>query len=201
MQYDDGQDDIAALTFSGFGQSGADGDGEDVQAFVFAVDKDDSGEGSVIDDMRSWAPTQVENAASEVDAIRAQVNAADDADGDDEDDEEEFFATVSNPSGSVAVMALMDGSLVQLRLSPKAANMAESALAEEILTLADLARQKGLALQREMVSDFVRGVNFSGDSDLNADLAESVLEGLPTTEQAAASQAEVFVTRYGAGAD
>jgi hypothetical protein len=199
-QYDDGQDDIAALTFSDFSRAGADSD-DDVQSLVFSSVSDDV-PGSVIDDFRDWAPTQPDDAddvASEGDAMRAQVNVAEDTDAPDEDEASQFLATVANPSRTVIVVAQMDGSVQQLKLSPKVDSMNESALANEILAIADLARQKGLALQRAMVSEFMTGMALDGD--LNDDVVRQALEELPTPAQADESRAEVFANRYAAEAD
>lgn len=199
-QYDDGQDDIAALTFSQFGQASPDGD-DDLQALVFSAHSDSAQE-STIDDLRAWAPPHTEDVAIEGDAIRAQVNVVDDTDVDDENDENNasrHLARVTNPSRTVTVVAQMDGCIQQLALSPKLASMTESALADEILTIAGVACQKGLALQRAMVSEFMAGLAVGGD--LNDDVVTQALEELPTPEQAEASQAEVFAARYEADAD
>jgi hypothetical protein len=198
-QHDDGQDDIAALTFSDFSRT--DGD-DDVHALVFSVVSDDSAPESIIDDFRDWAPTHADDSAdvaSEGDAMRAQVSVVEDTDVADENEASPFLATVANPSRTVIVMAQMDGSVQRLRLSPELASMNESALAEEILTIADLARQKGLALQRAMVSEFMTGMALDGD--LNDDVVRQALEELPTPEQAEESRAEVFANRYTAEAD
>ncbi|MEM6107689.1 hypothetical protein AAHS21_15825 [Mycobacterium sp. 050272] len=198
-QYDDGQDDIAALTFSDFSQPGADRD-SDVQALVFSAASDGGAQESTIEDLRAWAPTQPDDGvAGEGDAMRAQVSGAGDADGADQDEASQFLATVANPSRTIVVTAQLDGSVQQLKLSSEVASMAESALADEILAIADLARQKGLAVQRAMVSAFMTGMAL--DRDLNDDVVRQALEELPTPEQAEESRAEVFASRYASDTD
>jgi hypothetical protein len=210
-QYDDDQDNLAALTFSNADYAGPYEDDGEVQALVFsgASDDDDGGQESVIDGFRDWVPSQVEDVASDGDAIRSQADVSDDGvDIDGEDDEPEYLATVSNPPRTVSVMALMDGSVIEIELSPKVAGMTEAALADEILTIADLARQKGLSLQRAMFAEFATALAQEGpmrewgyDSDATKELIEGSLEKVPKAEEVESAQAEVFATRYAAGTD
>lgn len=101
---------------------------------------------------------------------------------------------------TVSVSALMDGRTQRVELSPKVTSMSETELAEEILVIADLARQKGLAAQHsyllgdDSLSETMREMGIDGN-DVVRDFMENGI-GLTTPEQAAAAQAEVFATRY-----
>lgn len=166
----EGQDDISALTF--FNSSGSD---------------DDSGLGA----LRAQSSGHAQDATTDVDAIRL---ATDDGAVDDAQMAEgaEWLMKVTNLPGTVAVTALPDGSVMHIDLSPKVASMSESALAEEILVIADLARQKGQAKQQSFLVDVME------EMGLDDEVQTFVLDPkeLPTPEQAEAAQAEVFATRY-----
>lgn len=174
---DDGQDDVSALVFFDTNQSGADDDGiADRQALTFAA-RDDVGVPSGVDALRAQGTGQ------SVDSER------------EDDDESGFLAKVTNPPGTVSITALPDGSVVQIELSPKVTSMTEAALVDEILAMAELARQKGLAGQQAFVVDAVRALGLGPGDGVDDELIVGAAE-LPTPEQAEAAQAHVFANRY-----
>ncbi|OBG68454.1 MULTISPECIES: hypothetical protein [unclassified Mycobacterium] len=191
-QYDD-HDDLAALDFSAVG-TGSDTLEESDALDFSAPDGDD--EESAVDALHDYAPSEPEDAETDLAAIDSQTDA--DAAPDDEESPELF--TVTNPPETVSVSALMDGRTQRVELSPKVTSMTEAELAEEILVIADLARQKGLAAQHDYLmedaslSDTMREMGMDGN-DVVRDFMENGI-GLITPEQAAAAQAEVFATRY-----
>jgi len=115
-------------------------------------------------------------------------------DGVPSDDEPAPFGyTVTNPPQTVTVTALMDGRIHRVRLAPGVTNMTEVELAEEILVIAGLARQDGRSAQYDVM--------YSGLRDLGHDRAEakdflSRSLDLPSPEEAAATRAHIFATRY-----
>lgn len=193
-QYDD-HDDLAALDFSAVGP-GSD-TLEEADALDFSA-PDDDGDESPVDALHDYAPSEPEDSDTDLAAIDSQTDAAPDAAADEGESPEMF--TVTNPPETVSVSALMDGRTQRVELSAKATNMTEAELAEEILVIADLARQKGLAAQHDYLleddslSDTMREMGMDG-SDVVRDFMENGI-GLVTPEQAAAAQAEVFATRY-----
>lgn len=119
-----------------------------------------------------------------------------DALDDDEEPELELF-TVTNPQGSVSVSTLMDGRIQHVELTDKATSMSEAQLADEIFVIADLARQKARASQYTFMVENI-GELTDEDAEGSALLREFVgmTLNLPTPEEAAAAEAEVFATRY-----
>ncbi len=114
-----------------------------------------------------------------------------------EADEEDYgdlaLYTVTNPTKSVAVTALMDGRIQFVKLTDKVERMTESDLADEIFVLADLARQKARAGQYSFLLDSL-GDDAEGTKTLR-ELVDLTLN-LPTPEEAAAKEEEVFAKRY-----
>jgi hypothetical protein len=204
MPQPDEHDDLAALDFSSH-QSGLDDDGhEDPGALDFSAAADDSDGESDVEALAEFAPPiKPEADETELAAIAAATEASKDEedDADEEDGGQQF--TVTNPPGTVSVSALMDGRTQRVQLSPKASSLTESELAEEILVLSELARQKGLAGQHTYLFDNASQVEGLRDLDElgldgNQVFRDFVQAGmrLPTPEQADAEQAEVFATRY-----
>jgi hypothetical protein len=78
--------------------------------------------------------------------------------------------------------------------------MSEAELADEIIVLAGLARQKALAGQQTylmesgFLADGMREFGLDG-SEVVRDFMQNGM-GMPSPEQAEAAQAEVFATRY-----
>jgi hypothetical protein len=195
----DEPDDLSALDFSSH-QSGSDDNGhQDADALDFSAAAESDQE-SDVEALDSFAPTEPEQTETELEAIAAATEAAEE--GEDEEDGVQKF-TVTNPPETVSVSALIDGRTQCVQLSAKATNMTESELAEEIIVLAELARKKGLAGQRTYVMESAaqnEGLQQLSDAgfDSNQLLSDFVEAGmqLPTPEQADAAQAEVFATRY-----
>ncbi|OBI82459.1 DUF2694 domain-containing protein [Mycobacterium asiaticum] len=170
-------------------QPGNDYDSDNLSALDFsggaAVD-----EASSLDALGDYAPpAESADAGTDLDAL----------DGLTEQEEEPDLAlfTVTNPAGSVSVTALMDGRVQQVTVTDKASSMSESGLAEEIFVIADLARQKARAAQHTFMVENMS--EMTGDSDQqNALLHEFVgaTLNLPTPEEAAAYEAQVFASRY-----
>lgn len=111
--------------------------------------------------------------------------------------------SVVNPSDTVLVSALMDGRTQRVKLSPEALSQTESELAQEIIILAELARQKGLAGQHTYLLENAaqaEGLQDVGDFGLDGtEVLRAFMEigmQLPTPEQAAEAEAEVFAARY-----
>lgn len=197
-QHDD-QDDLAALDFSAHDSGSAGSDVADSDALDFSV-ADECGAESPADAFDDYLPAEPDDAHTELEVI-ASVAEVEEEDESEEDGSQQF--AVTNPADTVSVSALMDGRTHRVELSAKATNMTESELAEEILVLAELARQKGLAGQRTYLSENAfqfEGVQELGEIGLDGNelLREFLDTGmqLPTPEQAEAAQAEVFATRY-----
>jgi hypothetical protein len=195
-QHDDGQDDVSALTFFNTNQTASDDDSSaDRQALVFSVPGDQSAQESAVDALRAQAADELQDASTGLDALRPDVAA----DNPLADEASPFLVKVTNPPGTVSVRALADGSVLEIELSPKVANMTESALADEILVIADLARQKGLANQQAFITDATQALGIAEGDAAHGFIADSL--ELPTPQQAEAAQAEVFATRYAADTD
>ena len=194
-QHDD-SDNLAALDFSSHASESDDGDLES-DALDFSVDED-SEEESDVEALYEYAPAEdEEEAGAELDAIASATEVVDE----DEDDEDEIgLFTVTNPPETVSVSSIMDGRTQRVRLSPKVGSMTEAELAEEILVLAGLAKQKGLAgqhnflLENDALQENMREMGLE-DNDFLHDMIDNVMH-LPTQEEADAAQAEVFSTRY-----
>ena len=114
---------------------------------------------------------------------------------DDEDDHPDVpIFSVTNPPGTVTVTAYMDGRVQQIDLSPKAINMTESDLVDEILVIADLATQDARSAQYSLM---LEGMRDQGHDDFaTRDFLTRDLK-LPTPEQSDAARAQIFATRYG----
>jgi hypothetical protein len=196
-QYDD-HDDLAALDFSGHASASDHDDVTDSDALDFSV-ANNGVEESGVDALDDYAPAETEESETELDAIASATEVTDE----EEDEEDPALFTVTNPPDTVSVSAFMDGRTQQVTLSPKATSMTESALAEEIVVLADLARQKGLAGQHTYLMESMSEVE--GMEELNeigldgTEVLRNFMDSgmhLSTPEEAAAAQAEVFATRY-----
>jgi hypothetical protein len=199
MSQHDEHDDLSALDFSSY-QSGSDDNGHrDADALDFSASDENPAE-SDVEALHAYAPTEPEETETELEAIAAATEAAEDEE-DEEDGLQKF--TVTNPPETVSVSALIDGRTQRVQLSAKATNMTESELADEIIVLAELARQKGLAGQRTYVMESAsenEGLQQLSDAGFDSnqllrDFVESGMQ-LPTPEQAEAAQAEVFAARY-----
>ncbi|MDC9006380.1 DUF2694 domain-containing protein [Mycobacterium marinum] len=143
---------------------------------------------SAIDALRAFAPTQPEEADVDLRALHKPTK-------DDKAEECDLF-TVTNPQGTVSVSAVLGGKIRRVELSEEVTTMAEPNLAAEIYVIADLARQKARAAQHTLMVQSMKDIE---SEEHRAKLREflGTMLNLPTPEQAAAAQKEVFATRYG----
>lgn len=185
-------DNLAALDFSADSDATSDAESDPLD---FSVGDDRSADSGMDDLLGDYTPAETDDAEAELDALAEET---------EEEDEEDVLApytyTVTNPPGIVSVSALIGGRIREVELSPKARSMSEDELADEIIVLAGLARQKALAgqqtylMESELLADGMR--EFGLDSrDVVRDFMQ-VGMGMPSPEQAEAAQAEVFATRY-----
>ncbi|WP_322860050.1 hypothetical protein U8D42_13310 [Mycobacterium europaeum] len=186
-------DALAALNFTA-DMSGS-GDPAPSDALDFSAPKDGKGSESVIEALGEFSPNEPVDTTTDLDAINSQSPAS----GEPQKDAVEVV-TVTNPPGTVSVSVLLDGTMESVGLSPKVTGMTEAELADEILVIAALARQQGLAAQQSYwldgssLSEVMREVGSDG-----ADAVQEFMEqglGLTSPESAAVAQAEVFATRY-----
>jgi hypothetical protein len=193
-QHDD-HDDLAALDFSSYAPT-ADAGAADSDALDFSA-ADEGDDESGVDALYDYAAAEPEGTETELEAIQLATETPEEEA--EEEDGLQLF-TVTNPPETVSVTALMDGRTQRVQLAPTATSLSEVDLAEEILVLADLARQKGLAgqhtflLESEAVSESMHQIGVE-DNEILRGLIDNVMQ-LPTPEQADAAQAEVFATRY-----
>ncbi|MDR3665130.1 MAG: YbaB/EbfC family DNA-binding protein, partial [Mycobacterium sp.] len=101
--------------------------------------------------------------------------------------------TVANPPQTVVVTALMDGRIQHVGLAPAVTKMTEVELAEEVLVIAELARQDGRSAQYAAMYDGLRELGH--DRAATRDFLSHNLD-LPSPEDAAAARAHTFSTRY-----
>lgn len=101
--------------------------------------------------------------------------------------------TVTNPPGTVSVTVYLNGRIQHVELTPDVARMTEQELAEEVRVIAELARQRA---RSELHAFLIEGVRMMGHDP--AAMRDSLIRELdmPTPEQAAATAAHVFNTRY-----
>ncbi|ORB62015.1 DUF2694 family protein [Mycobacterium shinjukuense] len=164
---DDYDDDLGALDFSARGAAGE----------------------SSLDALDEYTPAEPADTGADLDALHGLTELQ-------EEPELELF-TVTNPQGSVSVTTMMGGIIHQVTLTDKASSMSDSALAEEIFVIADLARQKARAAQHTFMVEQMR--EMAGEDEQESALLHEFVGmtlNLPTPEEAAAAEAEVFATRY-----
>jgi len=135
-------------------------------------------------------------AAEESDAVHD--NGLADAFVQSADDEVMPLFSVTNPPGTVTVTTMMDGRVQQIDLSPKATTMTETHLAEEIVVVARLATQDARSAQYSFILEGMRAQGH--DNVATRDFLRRDLD-LPSPEDAEATRAEVFATRYAGGHD
>ena len=190
----DSDDDLAALDFFAADEPGDHDYGHESDALDFSAYDTSPSHDTGVDALHGFTSDQPEDTGSDFAALHAQGSA--DAENKEEGDISSQLFTVTNPPGTVTVTALMDGRILHVELDAQVANMSESDLADEILVIADLARQKGLAGQHSFLFDTMSGLGANDNSAIR-DLLENGL-ALSSPEQAAEAQAEVFATRYNA---
>ncbi|SOJ58048.1 ESX-1 secretion-associated protein EspH [Mycobacterium simulans] len=166
---------------------GNDYDGDDLGALDFSGGG--APEESALDAFDDYAPPQTEDTGTDLDALHGLTEK--------EEEPDVALFTVTNPQGSVSVTAMMDGRVHQVTVTDKASSMTESGLADEIFVIADLARQKARGAQHTFMVENMKEMTGEGEEQ-SASLLEFVQMtlNLPTPEQAAAAEAEVFATRY-----
>ncbi|ODR15278.1 secretion protein EspD [Mycobacterium shimoidei] len=163
-----------------------DDDRDDLAALDFSVD--DYGEGSTFDAFEGYVRTQPSDDEETFDSIAGFAAES----GDEQEPSPPLF-TVTNPPGTVSVSAYLDGRVHRIDLSARVTNMTEPQLAEEILLIAGLARQKARSAQYTFMLDGMRELghdNVATRDFLSRDL------GLPSPEEATAKTAQLFATRY-----
>ena len=160
-----------------------DGDHDDLAALDFGVAGDGVGETDLGVILGEYV---ADDATGESDAVLTLIG------GDTAVDAVPMF-TVTNPPGTVTVTTYMDGRVHQIDLSPKAAAMAETLLAEEIVVIAGLATQDARSAQYTFMLEGMREQGH--DNVATRDFLSRDLD-LPTPEQAQAARAELFTTRY-----
>ena len=101
--------------------------------------------------------------------------------------------TVTNPPVTFTVTSYLDGRVQHIELSPQAARMSETELAEEIVVIAGLATEDAKSAQYRLMLDGMR--EHGHDDPATRDFLQRDLD-LPTPEEALARRAEVFATRY-----
>jgi hypothetical protein len=163
-------------------------------ALDFSAPEDDGGEEPVDDALDTFSQAEPADTGTDLDALESQTPDS----GDAQEDAAEVFA-VTNPPETVSVSVLLDGTPEHVRLSPTVTGMTEAELADEILVIAGLARQKGLAAQQSYWHEDASLGEAMRDLGSGADVVRQFMKsgiGLTTPERAAAAQAEVFATRY-----
>lgn len=188
-QHDD-HDDLAGLDFYDSDESGA-GEHGDEDPLDFSGADDDGGEMAAIDAVDEFAPAEPE----EAEEAEAELVALDSQDEPVDEKEEAGFPlfSVTNPAGTVSVSTFMGGTIRQVDLTD-VSSMTEDQLTEEILALAELAKQKGQAAQRQYLSEAFEALGVD-DGEAISELLGDGLD-LPSAQQADKAQTEVFATRY-----
>ena len=130
--------------------------------------------------------------ADSADAAEALGTLQSFADNAADDDATPTF-TVTNPPGTVTVTTYLDGRVHQVDLSAKAATLAETVLAEEIVVIAGLATNDARSAQYTFMLDGMR--EHGHDNVGTRDFLSRELD-LPTPEEAHAARIELFTTRY-----
>jgi hypothetical protein len=197
-------DDLAALFSSTTEQLPATDGAERLDPALTDTDRaagESAGEGSYATALYGEAQADPPNTPTYIEAVSSP--AEEDA-GDSDDEAMPGLSTVTNPALTVSVSAMVGGATHRVDLSPELTTTTESRLADEICALADLARLKGQAsMLTGMLADpglAERARELEIDpSEAIPDIFDRIGMPLPTPEQAAAAQAEVFAARYTAG--
>jgi len=101
--------------------------------------------------------------------------------------------TVANPPGTVTVTTFMDGRVKDIELSPRATELTEYELADEIVVIAGLATQEAKSAQYAFM---LEGMRDQGHDDAaTRDFLARDLD-LPTPEEVRTARAHLFATRY-----
>jgi hypothetical protein len=171
---DDDHDDLAALDFSA---------------------PDVGSSASVLDALGEYATDDHDDEATAADVLDALDPQPEDAEA---GELPVPLFTVTNPPGTVTVTTFMDGRIHRIELSPKAASMSETNLADEIVVIAGLATREARSAQ---YSFMLEGMRQQGHDDVaTRDFLARDLD-LPSPEEAAATRTQVFATRYASNHD
>lgn len=95
------------------------------------------------------------DAAESQDGTPAELSILGRVEPDEPDDGTPTF-TVTNPPGTVTVTTYLDGRVAHVDLSPQAAAMSETGLADEIVVIAGLATQDARSAQYTFMVDGMR---------------------------------------------
>jgi hypothetical protein len=164
---------------------GDDDDHDELAALDFSV-AEDAPEGAVLEVFDEYV-----RAAETQDSI-GHLCAIDTTPEQGEEVPPQLF-TVTNPPKTVSVSASLDGRVQHIDLTTKVTNMTEAQLADEILVIADLARQQARSAQYASMLEGMRDLGH--DNASTRDFLARDLD-LPSPEEATAAAAEVFATRY-----
>jgi hypothetical protein len=146
---------------------------------------DDDNPGEDSDDHDDLAALDFSGGASRVSSVPGE---------EDPDDVAPPLFTVTNPPGTVAVTAYLNGCVQRVDLAPNVVDMTERQLAEEIRVIADLARLKARSVMHAFLVGGMHRMGYD-TAGLSAGLTRDM--DMPTPEQAAEATAQVFATRYG----
>jgi adenosylcobinamide amidohydrolase len=159
---------------------------------------DESPEQSAVEVLATDEPATPADTGT-LDAIRASSEDTVQTEDAGEDDAGQT-ATVTNPPETVSVTAIMTGEIQRIDVAPVVAKtMTEAELADEIVVIANLAREKAQATQYALLLESLRATGTTDDEAVREMLRNGM--GLSSPEQAARSQAEVFAARYASSAD
>ncbi|MBY0386921.1 MAG: DUF2694 domain-containing protein [Mycobacterium pseudokansasii] len=113
------------------------------------------------------------------------------------EEHEPGLVTVANPQGNVSVSADMGGRIYRVELCAGVTGMREQELADEILVIAHLARQRARSAQYTLMIETL-AETFVEDPESRSALLGFVTRtmNVATPEEAVATEAKVFATRY-----
>lgn len=164
---------------------GEDDDHDDLAALDFSAPDEGTESGlDAFDDYTTYAEDNGEEAWSTADPT---------AEDDGSDEPETPIFVVTNPPGTVSVSAFIDGRVHRVDLSAKVAEMTESELADEIVVIARLAREKARSAQFVFISEVMQQLGPNA-AETNEFLGRTM--GLPSPGEAENEEARVFSTRY-----
>lgn len=174
-QHDD--DDFDALSLQGTaGETGSDEHSPtEADPLIFSGADDD--EGAAVDPLDEYTPAQSGDTGGAAEALDVQAGTT--------AEEQEWPVgpfTAINLGETVSVSSRMDGSIEGLELSPKVTSMSESDLAEEILAVAELARQKGQAGRYNYIFQVGQRLGIA-ENEATSEMLQEFLD-LPTPEKA-----------------
>lgn len=114
--------------------------------------------------------------------------------GDDADERADAQVfTITNPPQTVSVTTYLDGRVAHVQLYSGATEFTETELADEILVVADLAKQDARSAQHETAFESMRAQGHD-TADIRDFLTRNL--DLPSPEDTRAARAQVFATRY-----